>query len=419
MKRRDAVGRPSGRSSLLGHPNAKFFDDNGRELRKRTKPRLLGPLRLYLLSLDGFPWVGGGVNRAHGERDRKSGPCQSALQIVLRIAMTARKIWASQADDSFHLDRGYVHGEQFSGDPGIDNAPIGTRKALVNVPTLKPALIDAGGSLGTNRSRWIADTGETVGRISCRSSRRLCYHLRGQMQQVLSGAGEDCTSFNNLYPRSLTRGRASLELLVGKARQSAQVTGAGASQVAAVSVSQVLTDSRRHDRFQGCGADANPSLEMARAGLEHHTWLMAISAHAGKDMGSGVIQIEENIAGIAMLGIGQQIDVIPLTVACAQKAHHSSTHQLTTIPKPFSWTRLSCGTMNQADEVEIIGHGRELAADSVRGEEESAIEHGLENESEAPRHYNDFSANGNDPLNSVSQPRGALQFHSLLGTQNW
>jgi hypothetical protein len=75
--------------------------------------------------------------------------------------------------------------------------------------------------------------------------------------------------------------------------------------------------------------------------------------------------------------------------------------------------------MNQADEVEIIGHGRELAADSVRGEEESAIEHGLENASEAPRHYNDFSANGNDPLNSVSQPRGALQFHSLLGTQNW
>jgi len=205
-------------------------------------------------------------------RARRSA-CQSALQIVLRIAMTARKIWASQADDSFHLDRGYVHGEQFSGDPEIDNAPIGTRKALVNVPTLKPALIDAGGSLGTNRSRWIADTGETVGRISCRSCRRLCYHLRGQMQQVLSGAGEDCTSFNNLYPRSLTRGRASLELLVGKARQSAQVTGAGASQVAAVSVSQVLTDSRGHD------------------------------------MGSGVIQIEENIAGIYVRCHHSRIDL--------------------------------------------------------------------------------------------------------------
>jgi hypothetical protein len=104
-----------------------------------------------------------------------------------------------------------------------------------------------------------------------------------------------------------------------------------------------------------------------------------------------------------------QIDVIALTVACAQKAHHRSTHQLTRIPKPFSRTRLSRGAMNQAEEVEIIRHGRELAANSVRGEEESAIKHGLENAIEAPRRYKDFSANGNNPLSSVSQSRGAVQ----------
>jgi hypothetical protein len=66
--------------------------------------------------------------------------------------------------------------------------------------------------------------------------------------------------------------------------------------------------------------------------------------------------------------------------------------------------------VNQADEVESIGHGRELAADSVPGKKESAIEHGDENAIEAPRNYNEFSANGNNPLNSVSQSKGAPHF---------
>ena len=65
--------------------------------------------------------------------------------------------------------------------------------------------------------------------------------------------------------------------------------------------------------------------------------------------------------------------------------------------------------MNQADEVESIGHGRELAADSIPGEKESAIEHGDENAIEAPPNYNESSVNGNEPLKSVSQSRGALQ----------
>jgi hypothetical protein len=34
--------------------------------------------------------------------------------------------------------------------------------------------------------------------------------------------------------------------------------------------------------------------------------------------------------------------------------------------------------VNQADEVESIGHGRELAPDSIPGKKESAIEHGDE-----------------------------------------
>jgi hypothetical protein len=127
----------------------------------------------------------------------------------------------------------------------------------------------------------------------------------------------------------------------------------------------------------------------------------------------GVIEVNENVAGIALIGIGQKIYVITLLVTGAQKAHHRSTPQLTGIPQSLSRARLSCGAVNQADEVERIRHGRELAADSVPGKKESAIEHGDENAIETPRNYNVYSADGNSPLNSVSQSRGAPHFCRL------
>jgi hypothetical protein len=53
------------------------------------------------------------------------------------------------------------------------------------------------------------------------------------------------------------------------------------------------------------------------------------------------------------------------------------------------------------------------------GKKESAIAHEHENATEASRDYNDFSANGNNPLNSVSQSRGAPQAstHSPLSSR--
>jgi hypothetical protein len=54
---------------------------------------------------------------------------------------------------------------------------------------------------------------------------------------------------------------------------------------------------------------------------------MAISTHAGKDTGGGVLEVNQNVAGVALLGIGQKIDVITLLVTCAQKAHHRSTNR--------------------------------------------------------------------------------------------
>ena len=413
----DAVGRLSGRSSLLSDPGAKFFCENqGRGTQQEKTGAGLSFAALVGAVVAG--WVTGqersrGLSRTHRARRRKSSTCQSATQIAFRIAVVAGKMWTSQTENRFHLGCRYVHGQEFSSQPQIDDAPVGLRKALPNMPTFRPALINVGGSVGSNRGRWIAYVRETVGSNAHGRSRLLCYQLRGRMQQLGCGTGNARMSFHNLYPRSVTTGRASLELLIGKARQSSQMTSVGAGQVTSVGVRQLLTDGGRHGRFQWCGADANPNLQMARAALKHHTRLMAIGSHEWKDVGSRVIEVNENVAGIALIGIGQKIYVITLLVTGAQKAHHRSTHQLTGIPQSFSWARLSCGAVNQADEVERIRHGRELAADSVPGKKESAIEHGDENAIETPRNYNVYSADGNSPLNSVSQSRGAPHCHSI------
>jgi hypothetical protein len=57
----------------------------------------------------------------------------------------------------------------------------------------------------------------------------------------------------------------------------------------------------------------------------------------------------------------------------------------------------------------------------VQSEEECAVGHGHENAIQAPRAYNGFSSNGNNPLKAVSQSRGAPQlspFPSLISVLN-
>src|SRR4029077_2872204 len=106
---------------------------------------------------------------------RKSSACQSATQILFGIAVVAGKMRTSQTENSFHLGRRYVDGQQFSCEPEIDDAPVGLGKALPNVPALHPALIDSDGSLGRNRGPWVLYAGEVVGSIP-RCSRRLPCH---------------------------------------------------------------------------------------------------------------------------------------------------------------------------------------------------------------------------------------------------
>jgi hypothetical protein len=49
------------------------------------------------------------------------------------------------------------------------------------------------------------------------------------------------------------------------------MTPIGAGQVAAVEVGQPFADLAGHGRWDGCGTDLHPSLEIAGTGLEYHT----------------------------------------------------------------------------------------------------------------------------------------------------
>src|SRR5260370_16167314 len=147
----DAVGRRSGRSSLLSDPGEKFFCENrgrGTE-QEKTGAGLSSTAGVGAVAAG---CVAGqersrGLSRTHRARRRKSSTCQSATQIAFRIAVVAGKILASQTENRFHLGCPYVHGQQFSIQPQIDDAPSRVGKALPNTPTFRPPLINPGGSV--------------------------------------------------------------------------------------------------------------------------------------------------------------------------------------------------------------------------------------------------------------------------------
>ena len=176
------------------------------------------------------------MKRAHSAGSRKSSACQRASQVVFRITMLARKIRASQAENGFHLSEGCVLGEQLSGEPQVDNAPVGFGKALANLPTLNPALINGNGSLwGDGRE---LDRG--AGGADSSGGKR-CHARSGRLQKTLRSRCQDRLSCEHSDPRAAIAGSAALTLLVVKAGQSSQVAPVGAGQIAAISVSQLPT----------------------------------------------------------------------------------------------------------------------------------------------------------------------------------
>ena len=67
--------------------------------------------------------------------------------------------------------------------------------------------------------------------------------------------------------------------------------------------------------------------------------------------------------------------------------------------------------MNQADEAESIGHGRELAPDSIPGKKESAIEQG----DELPTHILSVRVRLAELISSPAVGRSSMWVSTMLG----
>jgi hypothetical protein len=347
MNRGDAVGRASGRSSLLGHPNAKFFAANGRESRKRT----------------------GTCN------------CNRAAQVVIRVSVAAREMWASQPENVLDMFCQHTLRQQLPGDPQINDAPIGLSKSFTDAPSLHPALVNLLGLCGIH-AEWgsLGSRCGAFGQVARDSTVTppLCtcwpWHDHDRLQQGLGTSSQTSTCLHDFYPRSITIRCAPLRLLIGEPSQSSQVTPIGAGRVSPVDTGQMFSDRGSHSGLQWQRADMNPCLQMTRAGLQHYTGLMAIGPHRLQNRWCSLIQIEQNVTGVMVFCIGPEVDITTLAIANAQKPDRGGLQQLASSPKSFSRKRPSGGVVNQTDQKQIVRHSRELTSDRSAGNPQSAID---------------------------------------------
>jgi hypothetical protein len=299
----------------------------------------------------------------------KSCACDGASQVAVGITVTAGKIRTGEAKDSLNLNSGPSLREQVSGDPKIHDAPIRLREAFANVPSLHTGLVDRHGLGGAG---WAKICGARVDRE--RRGRRW-YRLPDGFQQRLATRRQTGTGVDESYPRGVAVGCASCGLLVGESSEPSQMAPVGASPIAAVEVCQVSAGRGRQGRVQGRRTEANPSLQMAGAGLHHNTGVMSVGAQKVYDRRIGTIQIDQKIAGVLVTGVGVNVNVTPLAVARAEKPDSSLTRQLVCCPNSFAGKRATSQVVNQTDKIQVVGHRRELTADGLPGHKTSTVVH--------------------------------------------
>jgi len=103
---------------------------------------------------------------------------------------------------------------------------------------------------------------------------------------------------------------------------------------------------------------------------------MSIGPHILDDRRVGAVEIHQDVARISIFGIGLDVDVTSFAVTNAQKPDRGGMHQLGGRPKPLTRKRPSGAVVNQTNQIEVVGHRRELTADGLRSKNESAFAHG-------------------------------------------
>ena len=323
------------------------------------------------------------VRAARGRGKRSAGQlaessCERAPQVILRVSVATRKARAAATkqirDGSYRCSLS----QQLLSDPLVGDTPIGVRESLWNPQPLQPVLVDVGGrrertgcwdhQLAGERTWQRSGSGEGVG-----DARHLSFS--GLYEQSAIGR-QAHLCMQESHPGSIPVTLAPEGFLVGEPSQPSQMAPIGACQVASVSVGQLSGDSGGGGRFQTDSADVNPSLKMAGAGLEHHTGFMPVDSHSfERGRRIGVVQIQQDVAGVPVISIRLNVYVTAFPIANAQETYCRFLPQLGSRPEPLARKCRSGGVVNQPNQVEILGHRHELPSDSAQREEQATIKH--------------------------------------------
>lgn len=303
------------------------------------------------------------------------GSCERAMQVILGIGVTTGKARTAPTQQLRDGRYGCSLSQQLFSDPLVGNTPIGVRKSLWNPQPLQPGLIDVAGSRGGTGCHPFAGK-----RTWQRSGSR--YGAGAAPYRLLSGLYQQSTfgrqanlCVQESHPWTVPIALAPEEFLVGEPGQPSQMTPVGASQVTSVSVGQLSGDRSCQGRFQADGTDLNPSLKVAGAGLKHHARLMTIGTHPFECGRIGVVQIQQDVAGVPVVSIGLKVYVTAFTIANAQESYCRLLAQLGGRPEPFARKRGSGGVVNQPNQIEIMWHRGELSSNATQGEEQTTIKH--------------------------------------------
>jgi hypothetical protein len=130
-----------------------------------------------------------------------------------------------------------------------------------------------------------------------------------------------------------------------------------------------------------------------------------MTAHPFQHCRVSRIQIDQDVACVAVFGVRMKEHVASFAIAQAEEADGGLSTQLGRGPQPFPWEGAVGGLMNQTDQIQIVRHSRELAPDGQPSEKKSAIQHVTMLRLKG-QEYNQFSANGNCVFSAVSHRRG-------------
>ena len=161
--------------------------------------------------------------------------------------------------------------------------------------------------------------------------------------------------------------------LIGEASQPTQMAPVGAGDITAIGASQLSADLAGYGRLQSRSADVNPGLEMTGTGLQHQARIMSVGTHGFDDLRVSSIQIDEDVTGIAAVAIRPKVNVETLAIATAQKANNRRLRELVRRPESLARASPPGDRMNQTEQIKLVGHGRDLAADCLQGDKESAL----------------------------------------------